>query len=454
MNANPFDLITEGAEGFLFNCLGKGTGRDLRPLASSPPGRNERMARMILKNCKLIPELCEGFEQETADLRLDGKKIAEVLPAGGNYTGEEVLDVKGATVLPGLFNCHEHFYFTKNSFPFLHDFDDTLHMLHSINYAQELLTYGFTFVKDCGSIHDTAIKLRDGINAGLIEGPNVLAAGPSNSPHFMDEGLLDIYSSTKVENHPITDVSMIRNQVAMLLSRGADFIKLCGSSRKPEVKKPQDLLGQPLFTYEEVAEFVKWAEYYGTYVTMHSTCVESHDMGIEAGVWTLDHDIYLTQEQVDKIVAKGNKTNLVPTLAVSYVGYKEGWPTYDVCHPGAGNAMRMAHDAGINVGFGTDDFQKDFNKMPAVEWVARSEFGISNLDLLKQATINSAKICKCEKKRGTIKVGKLADLAIVDGDPLQDLMVFNVPCAYVFKNGKLVADHGVMRNGTVKTKVK
>jgi imidazolonepropionase-like amidohydrolase len=409
---------------------------------------------MILKNAHLIPELCEGFEQETADIRTDGKKIAEILPAGGTYAGEEVVDLAGKTVLPGLFNCHEHLYFAKNSFPYLHDFDDTLHMLHSINYAHELMTYGFTFVKDCGSIHDTAIRLRDGINAGLVEGPNVLACGPSNAPHFADEGLLDIYTSTKVENHPVTDISMIRGQVTMLLARGADFIKLCGSSRKPTVKKPQDLLGQPLFTAEEVAEFVKWAEYYGSYVTMHSTCVESHDQGIDAGVWTLDHDIYLTQEQIDKIVAKGNKTNLVPTLAVSYVGYKQGWPTYDVCHPGAGEAVRMAVEAGVNVGFGTDDFQKDFQKMPAVEWVARSEFGISNLELLKQATINSAKICKCEKKRGSIKVGKIADFAIVDGDPLADLMVFNAPCSYVFKNGQMVAREGVLIASNEKYQVK
>ena len=409
---------------------------------------------MILKNARLIPELCEGFEQETADIRIEGKKIAEILPAGGEYAGEEVLDLQGKTVLPGLFNCHEHFYFAKNSFPFLHDFTDADHLFHSINYSQELLSYGYTFVKDCGSIHDTAIKLRDAVSAGLVQGPNMLACGPSNSPHFADEGLLDIYTSTAVENHPIDDISQIRGQVAMLLSRGADFIKICGSSRKVGGKKPEDLLGQPLWTAEEIAEFVKWAEFYNSYVTMHSTCVESHDQAIAAGVWTIDHDIYMTQEQIDRIAASEKTINLVPTLAVSYVGYHENWPTYDKCHPGAGNAVRMAEEAGINVGFGTDDFQKDFQKMPAVEWIARSEFGLTPLQLLKQATINSAKICKCEKKRGSIKVGKMADFAIVDGDPLEDLMVFNTPCAYVFRDGALVSDHGIIRNGNVKYKVK
>lgn len=408
---------------------------------------------MILQNCRLIPELCEGVEQEMADIRIDGKKIAEILPAGGkDYDDPVVVDLAGKTVLPGLFNCHEHLYFAKNSFPTLHDYTDADHIFRSINYGQMLLAHGYTTVKDCGSIHDTAQKVRDAINAGLIEGPNVLACGPSNSPHFVDESLLDIYTSTAVEGHPIDDISQIRGQVTMLLARGADFIKICGSSRKVGGKKPEDLLGQPLWAAEEIAEFVKWAEFYNSYVTMHSTCVESHEQAIDAGVWTIDHDIYMTEDQVAKIAASEKQINLVPTLAVSYVGFKENWPTYDKCHPGAGNAMRYAHDAGVLVGFGTDDFQKDFGKMPAVEWVARSEFGISNLDLLKQATINSAKICKCEKKYGTIAAGKVADLAIFDGDPLEDLMVFNAPAALVLKNGAIVAENGVVRTANVKYK--
>lgn len=405
---------------------------------------------MILKNCRLIPDLCEGFAEEMADIRIDKKKIAEILPAGGSYVGEEVVDCAGMTVLPGLFNCHEHFYFTKNSFPYLHTFNSADHMFHSINYAQQLLSYGFTTVKDCGSIDNTAIKLRDAVNSGLVAGPNILACGPSFSPHFENEKLLDIYSS--VQGCPVTGVDMIKGAVEYQLAQGADFIKLCGTSAKKTVKRAEDALGQCLFKPEEVMAFSKEAQRLGSYVTMHSTAVECHEMVIAAECHTLDHGIYLTQENVDAIVKHGFKTALVPTLAVSYVGYKEGWPTYDVCHPGAGNGMRMAHDAGVLVGFGTDDFQKDFTKMPAVEFVARSEFGISNIDILKQATINSAKICGVEKKRGTIKAGKIADFAIVEGKPDEDLMVFNKPCAYVVKNGKVVARQGVVMSSEVKYK--
>lgn len=407
---------------------------------------------MILKNCRLIPALCEGFEEEMADIRIDKKKIAEILPANGDYTGEEVIDLEGKTVLPGLFNCHEHLYFTKNNFDYLHTFDAAAHLAHSINYGQMLLSYGFTTVKDCGSINNTAIRLRDLINEGVIEGPNLLASGPSFSPHFENEKLLDIYSSVDIHGCPVTGTDMIKGAVEKQLADGADFIKLCGTSAKKTIKKAEDALGQCLFKPEEVKAFVDEAERLGSYVSMHSTAVECHEMVIDAGCHTLDHGIYLTQENVDAIVKKGFKTNLVPTLAVSYVGFKGGWPTYDVCHPGAGNGMRMAHDAGVLIGFGTDDFQKDFGKMPAVEWIARSEFGISNMDLLKQATINSAKICKMDKKRGSIKVGKIADFAIIDGKPDEELNVFNSPCAYVIKNGQVVAREGKVLSSEVKYK--
>lgn len=403
---------------------------------------------MILTNCRLILDLCEGVETETADIRLDKKKIGEILPAGGTYAGEEVIDCEGKTVIPGMFNCHEHLYFEKNNFDHLHTYTDFDHVFRSINYGNMLLSYGYTTIKDCGSIHNIAIKLRDAINANVIEGPNILACGPSFSPHFENEKFLDIYSSC--EGNPINDISDIKGAVRRQLALGADFIKICGTSSKKKITRPEDVLGEFLWYPEEIMEFSLAAKKLGSYVTAHSTSVECHEAVIEAECHTLDHGIYLTQENVEQIVKHGFKTALVPTLAVSYVGFKDGWPTYDVCHPGAGNGMRMAHDAGVLIGFGTDDFQKDFKKMPAVEWIARSEFGISNIELLKQATINSAKICEVEKKKGSIKVGKTADLCVIDGKPDEDLAVFNSPCAYVIKNGKLAARNGVVMNSGVK----
>lgn len=190
---------------------------------------------MILKNCRLIPELCEGFEEEMADIRIDGKKIAEILPSNGSYTGEEVVDMEGKTVLPGLFNCHEHLYFQRNNFTHLHTYTGFDHVVNSINYAHMLLSYGFTTVKDCGSIDDTAIKLRDAIQAGIIEGPNLLACGPSMAPDFPDESLLEIYSCC--QGYPINSVADVLPAVRRQLSKGADFIKSVRNDKKKYSKE-------------------------------------------------------------------------------------------------------------------------------------------------------------------------------------------------------------------------
>ena len=380
---------------------------------------------MILRNCRLIPELCEGFQEEMADIRIEKKKIAEILPAGGSYTGEMVLEINGMTVLPGLFNCHVHIGMKRNNFDAWHNYTMFDHVFQSINYSQHLLSYGFTTLKDCGSLNDTAIKVRDAINAGIIEGPNIEACGSIYTPSFKDQSLIDYYSSCNKQNMPVNKFEDIVPAVRQAVARGADFIKLTTTSSKRVIKKAEDQVGKFLFYPEEIAEFARAAEKEDVYLTCHSTCEESHEAVIAAGARTLDHGIYLRQKHVDQILANGNKTALVPTLAVSYVGYKQNWPTYDVCHPGAGNGMKMAHDAGVLVGFGTDDFQNDFRKMPAVEFIARCEFGLTPIDVIKQATINSAKILGVDDKKGTIKVGKVADLAVFEGKPDEDVTVFN-----------------------------
>ena len=405
---------------------------------------------MILKNCRLIPELCEGFEEEMADIRIDGKKIAEILPAGGDYTGEEVIDCAGKTVIPGMYNLHDHLYWEKNSFPTLHDYTYADHIFRSINYANCMMSYGYTTIRDCGSIANVAITLRDAINAKVIQGPNIYACGPSFSPHFPDERLLDIYSSCEGYGHPIRDISDIKGEVRRQLSEGADFIKICGSTRKNEIKCDQDALGRFLWYPEEIMEFSQAAQKEGSYVAAHSTCVESDEAIIEAECYTLEHGYYLNQENVDRIVKHGFKTNYVPTVAATYVGWKQQWPTYETVHAGSMEALRLTHEAGVLIGWGTDDFQKDFKKLPAVEFIARADSGLSNIDILKQATINSAKILKLDKKKGTVKVGKVADLCVIDGNPAEDLTVFNNPCSFVFKNGKVVARDGIVINAEVK----
>lgn len=405
---------------------------------------------MILRNCRLLPELCEGFEEEFADIRIEKKKIAEILPAGGEYSGERVIDVEGKTVIPGMYNCHVHMGLVQNSFTKLNELTHDQYIYHSINYAQELLSYGFTTIRDCGGVDLVNIQVRDAINAGLIQGPNVLACGNIITPDFAGSAFIPFYTASARHGRPFRGEQDALPFVRDYVSKGADFIKLTTTSNKATVKKSVDQVGKFLFTPEEILAIRAATNKEEVPLACHSTCPESHEAVIAAEADTLEHGLYMTQENVDQIVAHGCKTAYIPTLAVSYVGFKQGWPTYDDTHNGAGNAVRMCHDAGVLVGFGTDDFQKDFRKFPAVEFVSRSEFGIPNIDIIKQATVNSAKAMGLDKKKGAIAVGKIADLAVFGGKPDEDLMAFNEKAAYVIKNGNLVVEHGIVRSEGVK----
>lgn len=100
---------------------------------------------MILKNCRLIPELCEGFQGEMADIRIEGNAIAEILPADGSYAGEEVIDCTGKTVLPGLFNLHNHFAFNTMDWAKIRGGQTEFeHTMNAVRFMNKLLAHGFT----------------------------------------------------------------------------------------------------------------------------------------------------------------------------------------------------------------------------------------------------------------------------------------------------------------------
>ena len=97
--------------------------------------------------------------------------------------------------------------------------------------------------------------------------------------------------------------------------------------------------------------------------------------------------------------------------------------------------MKLAAQAGVTVGFGTDLDLENASKYPGIEFEARAEYGLDNITILRQATIESAKIVKLDDKLGTIKAGKLADLVVIDGKPDEDISAMKQYPAHVFKAG-------------------
>lgn len=388
---------------------------------------------MILKHCRLIPELCEGILEEVADIRIEGNTIAEILPAGGSYAGEEVIDCTGMTVLPGLFNLHVHLAFwggTKEEL--LQKQTEFAHTARSIRYMNELLSYGFTSLRDVGTPYNIAIKLRDLINAGQLIGPDIKACGHMLTPDMVLGMPLDFHTHNfgQAANDPYLARGIARRQLA----DGADFLKIFGCSQAPNRRG-----GGPIFYPDELEELSNVARREGTYLAVHTNSEESNAVAIAMEPGTIEHGNFWTQKDSDQIAAHGFTTAVVPTLQIIGAYGEEACAMHTA-------GLRLAYDAGVLLGFGTDATEKMFLDEPQSEFVSRARiWGIPNVEILKQATINSARINGTDDLRGSIKVGKRADFAIVDGRPDEDLTVFGKPCTYVLKDGVVVARRGMVR---------
>ncbi len=389
---------------------------------------------MILTNCRLIPELCEGFQEEMADIRIEEDKIAEILPAGGHYTGEEVIDCMGKTVLPGLYNLHLHIC--------VHDHDphwldvkrsEYDHAMNAVSYLHTLLAYGFTFIRDSGSPYAIAMKLRDRINAGQMAGPTMKAPGYILVPTFVGRTPTDNHSATV--GRPLDGPIQCRYEARKQLAEGADYLKILGSAVR--VTDPRGT--GPLFYPDELEELAKVAKLEGTYIAVHTTSAESNQAAIDMEARTIEHALYLTKENIDSILAHGKKSSIVATEAVCMPWGLDYTKEQTI-------GIKAAAEAGIMVGWGTDTSESVFLKDPSAEWRGRELIGFSHMEILKQATIESAKIMGDDKERGSIAIGKKADLAIIAGKPDEDFSLFDKPCDYVVKNGKIVSEHGMIRH--------
>lgn len=391
---------------------------------------------MILTNCRVIPELCEEFQEEFVDIRIDGKTIAEILPAGGRYVGEEVIDCTGKTVLPGLFNLHVHLGFNFDYM--MHDTSEQTCMLTSMRYMNTLLSYGYTSIRECGAGYGIAKRLRDEVNRGALIGPDIKACGMiltpdlTYTPYYLKE------FGTASVGRAINSPYQMRAEARREISDGADFLKIFGGNPYGAFTKHGP---GPMFMLDELEEVQKVAEFENTYVASHCISEENVAQAIELGFRTIEHALYLSRDNVDQLVAHGNKSLFVPTFTVQYLllGEEDMMASY-------GN-MRLAHDAGALIGWGTDAMENMFFADPAAEFLGREKcMHLSPVEILKQATINSAIINETENERGSIKVGKHADFAIVDGKPDEDLTIFSRPCAMVVKDGELVAQNGMVKH--------
>ncbi len=352
---------------------------------------------------------------------VEGRRIAWIGPEGSapDTAAENVVDGGGRTVLPGLINCHVHL--TADGAPdlFAQAAGDTVPSatLRAAQSARVTLQSGVTTVRDCGAADDIVVELAKAIDRGLVPGPRVQAAGrvitmTGGHGHFIGreaDGPDEVRKATRAE-----------------IKAGAAVIKVMatGGVLTPGVSPTQTAL-----LPEELAVVAQEAHNSGRRVTTHAIGRSGIHNALVSGIDSIEHGFYLDDELLGLAVARG--TFLVPTiLAVDGIvrnGQAAGIPQWvvDKAEKEAAKqreSFAAAVSSGMRIAAGTDA-GTPFNRHGdlARELALMVEHGLSPMQTLVAATRGAAENLGLAHDIGTLEVGKLADLVLVDGDPLDDI---------------------------------
>ena len=370
---------------------------------------------------------------EDVEVLVEGSRIVEVSDVPIRSGTAEVVDLRGRTLMPGLIDAHFHAIAASPDLGAVEHMPPSLIAQHARANLEATLQRGFTTVRDAAGAD---YGLSRAIEAGLIDGPRLFYSGHALSqtgghgdfrsyesgPALCSCGLGARHFSTVADGVP-----EVRRAAREELRRGATQIKIMGSGG---VSSPSDPISNLQYSEEEIRAAVWEAHSWGTYVMAHVYTPEAIRRCVEYGVRSVEHANLIDAETAAFAAERG--AFVVPTLAtyesLGRRGASLGLPRVSLDKLGtvsdAGVAsLEILRDAGVKTGFGTD-------LLGAMHEDQLTEFGIRaralpNVEVLRQATSENAELLERSGELGTVAPGALADLIVVDGDPIADLGVLS-----------------------------
>lgn len=377
---------------------------------------------------------------------VDGQTIVGIEP-GFRAPGPEdrVIDLRDATLLPGLMDMHVHITSEYSRTSELDRFkkEPTDVAIEGVMYAERTLLAGFTTVRDLGDSFRAAIALRNAIDSGKVPGPRIFAAGKSIATTGGHADPTNGWGQhLNPERGPSDGVANGPEQVAQAVRQrykdGSDLIKITATGGVLSIAKSGL---NPQFTEEEIRAIVATARDYGFHVAAHAHGAEGMKRAVRAGVHTIEHGTFMDDETI--ALMKKHGTYYVPTISAGrWVGDKAQDPTFfpPIVRPKAAavgpqiqSTFAKAYAAGVKILFGTDTGVSAHGDN-AAELVYMVEAGMPPMAALKSATSATATFLGIADRLGSIEPGKLADLVAVPGDPLADIAVMR-EVSFVMKDG-------------------
>lgn len=405
---------------------------------------------VLIKTGRLI-DVRNGRVLKEQAILIEGDRIKEVGPTNqlaSKAAGARVIDLSGATVLPGMIDCHTHILLQgditnedydvqllKESIPF--------RTIRATVAARTGLMNGFTAMRDLeteGAMY-ADVDVKRAINAGYIDGPRMFVSTRAFSATGMYPLTGYSWELRVPEGVQIVDgADNIRRAVREQVKYGADWIKYY-SDRRYYVKDGA-LHSWVNFTDEEVRALVDEAHRLGRKVAAHAMGREGIESALRAGADSIEHGDGLDDEMMDLMIKRG--AYWCPTIYVGvYVAEGRaaaGAPIWNTMIELEAKAFNKAVKKGVKIAFGTDAGGFAWSENEAKEFSYMVRYGMTPMQAIQSATISAATLLDAANDIGSIEPGRYADIIAVRDNPLDDIARLE-RVEFVMKGGKVIKNN-------------
>lgn len=403
------------------------------------------MTKLLIKQARIV----DGSTPEPTDpvdIAIEDGRFVDV-DNNLTFDASETVDLKAAITMPGLIDCHVHVLATTANMALNGELPNSWVALKSAEIMKGMLMRGFTTVRDLAGA-DRGLQMAQ--EDGLMDAPRLVICGKALSQtgghsdqrgpyHNRDMGYVHKLGALGRICDGIPEVTRAAREE---IKGGAQFIKVMADGG---VSSPSDPVGFLAFTVDELKTIVEIAKGAGTYVAAHLYDDTAIVRALDCGIESIEHGNLMSDATISRIAKEGQV--VVPTNItydrLAKEGADYGLPPVsvakiaDVREAGLERLDKM-YKAGITMGYGSD-LLGGMHPHQSGEFTLRGEYLPADV-VIRSATLDAAKVLRMEGEIGAITPGALADLIMVDGDPLQDLSLLTNQGAHmplIMQGGKV-----------------